>query len=42
MKEFPALVPQDFRLEGQGYLQAVADIKLSSAGETLTSDPQPP
>lgn len=32
MKEFPALVPQDFRLEGRGYLQAAADIKLSSAG----------
>ncbi|KAF1385140.1 hypothetical protein PFLUV_G00127580 [Perca fluviatilis] len=32
MKEFPALVPQEFRLEGGGYLQAAADIKLSSAG----------
>ncbi|XP_075994454.1 nitric oxide-associated protein 1 [Genypterus blacodes] len=32
MKEFPALVPQEFRLEGRGYLQAAADIKLSSAG----------
>ncbi|KAM3866927.1 nitric oxide-associated protein 1-like [Diretmus argenteus] len=32
MKEFPALVPQEFRLEGQGYLQATADVKLSSAG----------
>ncbi|XP_070769364.1 nitric oxide-associated protein 1 [Enoplosus armatus] len=32
MKEFPALVPQEFRLEGQGYLEAAADIKLSSAG----------
>lgn len=32
MKEFPALVPQDFRLQGRGYLEAAADIKLSSAG----------
>uniref|UniRef100_A0A4W6CCT0 Nitric oxide associated 1 n=1 Tax=Lates calcarifer TaxID=8187 RepID=A0A4W6CCT0_LATCA len=32
MKEFPALVPQEFRLEGRGYLEAAADIKLSSAG----------
>lgn len=32
MKEFPALVPQDFRLEGGGYLEAAADVKLSSAG----------
>ncbi|KAM7418259.1 hypothetical protein PAMA_017760 [Pampus argenteus] len=32
MKEFPSLVPQEFRLEGRGYLEAVADIKLSSAG----------
>lgn len=33
MKEFPVLVPQEFRLEGRGYLEASADIKLSSAGE---------
>ncbi|XP_029958085.1 nitric oxide-associated protein 1 [Salarias fasciatus] len=32
MKEFPALVPQEFRLEGRGYLEAAADITLSSAG----------
>ncbi|KAK2848707.1 hypothetical protein Q5P01_008541 [Channa striata] len=32
MKEFPALVPQEFRLEGRGYQEAVADVKLSSAG----------
>ncbi|KAM8909149.1 nitric oxide-associated protein 1 [Spinachia spinachia] len=32
MKQFPALVSQEFRLEGQGYLEAAADIKLSSAG----------
>ncbi|XP_069387316.1 nitric oxide-associated protein 1 isoform X2 [Paralichthys olivaceus] len=32
MKEFPALVPQEFRLEGRGYLEAAADLKLSSAG----------
>ncbi|XP_039976130.1 nitric oxide-associated protein 1 isoform X2 [Xiphias gladius] len=32
MKEFPALVPQEFRLEGRGYLEAAADIRLSSAG----------
>ncbi|XP_054453671.1 nitric oxide-associated protein 1 [Anoplopoma fimbria] len=32
MKRFPALVPQEFRLEGRGYLEAAADLKLSSAG----------
>lgn len=32
MKRFPALVPQEFRLEGRGYLEAAADVKLSSAG----------
>ncbi|XP_036932732.1 nitric oxide-associated protein 1 [Acanthopagrus latus] len=32
MKDFPALVPQEFRLEGRGHLEAAADIKLSSAG----------
>ncbi|KAM7389270.1 hypothetical protein PAMP_023258 [Pampus punctatissimus] len=32
MKEFPRLVPQEFRLEGRGYLEAAADIKLSTAG----------
>ncbi|KAM4733080.1 nitric oxide-associated protein 1 [Anableps anableps] len=32
MKRFPALVPQDFGLEGRGYLEAAADITLSSAG----------
>nr|XP_057920017.1 nitric oxide-associated protein 1 [Doryrhamphus excisus] len=32
MKEFPALVPQEVRLEGRGDLEAAADIKLSSAG----------
>ncbi|XP_041799846.1 nitric oxide-associated protein 1-like isoform X2 [Chelmon rostratus] len=32
MKQFPALVPQEFRMEGRGYLEAAADIKLSSAG----------
>ncbi|XP_072717428.1 nitric oxide-associated protein 1 [Ciconia boyciana] len=32
MKEFPRLVPQDITLEGIGTTEAVADIKLSSAG----------
>ncbi|XP_034399554.1 nitric oxide-associated protein 1-like [Cyclopterus lumpus] len=32
MKQFPVLVPQEFRLEGRGYLEAAADVKLSSAG----------
>ncbi|XP_060935007.1 nitric oxide-associated protein 1 [Limanda limanda] len=32
MKDFPTLVPQEFRLEGRGYLEAAADVKLSSAG----------
>ncbi|XP_059578195.1 nitric oxide-associated protein 1 [Alligator mississippiensis] len=32
MKEFPPLVPQDIMLEGIGADEAVADIKLSSAG----------
>lgn len=39
MKEFPALVPQEFRLEGRGYLEAAADIKLSSAGKTPETHP---
>ncbi len=33
MREFPSLVPQEFRLQGRGYLEAAADIKLSSAGK---------
>ncbi|NXT92674.1 NOA1 protein, partial [Anhinga rufa] len=32
MKEFPPLVPQDITLKGIGTTEAVADIKLSSAG----------
>ncbi|XP_060092918.1 nitric oxide-associated protein 1 [Heteronotia binoei] len=32
MKDFPPLVPQDVMLEGAGDAEAVADIKLSSAG----------
>ncbi|POI27410.1 hypothetical protein CIB84_008841 [Bambusicola thoracicus] len=32
MKEFPPLVPQDITLKGTGTTEAVADIKLSSAG----------
>ncbi|XP_047923746.2 nitric oxide-associated protein 1 [Anser cygnoides] len=32
MKEFPPLVPQDVTLKGVGTTEAVADIKLSSAG----------
>ncbi|NWS54594.1 NOA1 protein, partial [Chunga burmeisteri] len=32
MKEFPPLVPQDITLKGIGTAEAVADIKLSSAG----------
>lgn len=32
MKDFPSLVPQDVMLEGIGIGEAVADIKLSSAG----------
>lgn len=32
MKTFPELVPQDFSVEGAGYLEAAADITLSSAG----------
>ncbi|NWY99305.1 NOA1 protein, partial [Loxia curvirostra] len=32
MKEFPPLVPQDITLKGIGATEAVADIKLSSAG----------
>ncbi|XP_054843152.1 nitric oxide-associated protein 1 [Eublepharis macularius] len=32
MKDFPPLVPQDVMLEGVGAEEAVADIKLSSAG----------
>ncbi|NWU71127.1 NOA1 protein, partial [Pterocles burchelli] len=32
MKEFPPLVPQDITLKGVGTTEAIADIKLSSAG----------
>uniref|UniRef100_A0A3Q2P029 Nitric oxide associated 1 n=1 Tax=Fundulus heteroclitus TaxID=8078 RepID=A0A3Q2P029_FUNHE len=32
MERFPAFAPQDFSLEGRGYLEATADITLSSAG----------
>uniref|UniRef100_A0A1A8II44 Nitric oxide associated 1 n=1 Tax=Nothobranchius kuhntae TaxID=321403 RepID=A0A1A8II44_NOTKU len=32
MESFPSLVPQDVCLEGRGYLEAAADITLSSAG----------
>lgn len=32
MKRFPVLVPQEFRLEGRGYLEAAADVQLCSAG----------
>ncbi|XP_033502718.2 nitric oxide-associated protein 1 [Epinephelus lanceolatus] len=39
MKQFPALVPQEFRLEGRGYLEAAADVKLSSAGWVAVTAP---
>nr|XP_015200543.1 PREDICTED: nitric oxide-associated protein 1 [Lepisosteus oculatus] len=32
MRQFPALVPQDFELQGVGPEEAIADIKLSSVG----------
>lgn len=35
MKEFPPLVPQDITLKGTGTAEAVADIKLSSAGNLM-------
>lgn len=35
MRQFPAFVPQDLRLEGRGYLEAAADITLSSAGKPV-------
>lgn len=43
MRRFPAFVAQDVRLEGRGYLDAAADITLSSAGNPvlLGSDPDP-
>lgn len=41
MKDFPALVPQDFRLEGRGHTEAAADIKLSSAGKSPPPPPPP-
>lgn len=37
MEQFPPLVPQDLKLKGQGYLEAIADIKLSSAGERVSN-----
>ncbi|KAM9849437.1 nitric oxide-associated protein 1 [Aulostomus maculatus] len=39
MEEFPALVPQEFCLEGRGHLEATADIKLSSAGWVAVTAP---
>lgn len=33
MKEFPGLVPQELKLEGRGYRDAAADVKMSSAGK---------
>ncbi|TKS65026.1 Nitric oxide-associated protein 1 [Collichthys lucidus] len=39
MKDFPPLVPQEYRLEGRGYLEAAADIKLSSAGWVAVTAP---
>lgn len=32
MRHFPEFVAQDVRLEGRGYLEAAADVTLSSAG----------
>ncbi|XP_028271583.1 nitric oxide-associated protein 1 [Parambassis ranga] len=32
MKDFPALVPQEVQVDGRGYLEAAADITLSSIG----------
>lgn len=32
MKDFPPLISQEFELKGQGYIKAIADIKISSAG----------
>ncbi|XP_030904696.2 nitric oxide-associated protein 1 [Melopsittacus undulatus] len=41
MKEFPPLVPQDITLKGVGTTEAVADIKLSSAGwVAVTAHPE--
>lgn len=37
MEQFPPLVTQDLKLKGQGYLEATADIKLSSAGEQVSN-----
>ncbi|KAG8004353.1 Nitric oxide-associated protein 1 [Nibea albiflora] len=39
MKDFPPLLPQEFRLEGRGYLEAATDIKLSSAGWVAVTAP---
>ncbi|NXI50088.1 NOA1 protein, partial [Chloroceryle aenea] len=39
MKEFPQLVPQDITLKGIGTTEAVADIKLSSAGWVAVTAP---
>ncbi|KAM4673888.1 nitric oxide-associated protein 1 isoform 1-T1 [Amazona ochrocephala] len=41
MKEFPPLVPEDITLKGIGTTEAVADIKLSSAGwVAVTAHPE--
>lgn len=39
MRQFPAFVAQDVRLEGGGYLEAAADIMLSSAGKHVLHHP---
>ncbi|XP_043828870.1 nitric oxide-associated protein 1 [Dromiciops gliroides] len=39
MAEFPPLVSQDITLEGIGKLEAIADIKLSSAGWVAVTSP---
>ncbi|XP_072315710.1 nitric oxide-associated protein 1 [Eucyclogobius newberryi] len=39
MKTFPKLVPMDLQIQGQGYGEAAADIKISSAGWVALTPP---
>lgn len=39
MKTFPKLVPMEFQFEGKSYTEAVADIKISSAGWVAVTPP---
>uniref|UniRef100_A0AAV2KA78 IPT/TIG domain-containing protein n=1 Tax=Knipowitschia caucasica TaxID=637954 RepID=A0AAV2KA78_KNICA len=39
MKTFPALVPMEIQIQGKGFDEAAADIKISSAGWVAVTPP---